>query len=631
MKLKISAQIQIVTIGLLMAAVLVLSLVFDRAAEHQRLQQERESAQNLFRALDSLLLGQQQLVLSLAGMVAEDSQTQQAFAAGDRAALAARWEPVFKRLQQEQGMEQFQFHTAPATSFLRVHQPAKFGDDLSSFRQTVVDANRKQQSVFGLESGVAGLGIRGVVPVRHQGSMIGTVEFGLGLTPDLLKRFEAEHARGVVVYVPTERELLTAASPSGNPETLDAARVRAVQQGKNFEQVGKTYQAAHLIRDFSGEPVAVAALDLPRDDFFAAQSQLRSVLVILAGLVLVVAGGLAMWLSRGLSRPIVDAANRLHDIAHGEGDLTRRLQVRGASELQDLASSFNLFVEHIAGIIGTIRGAQEHLRQMATDLAQSMRQELVRLESQESEVEQVAAAMNEMSATSQEIARNVTVGLHSAEQGMGSVQRGTAVVITVVNDIRTQADLMEAAVNDMQALDRASEQIDQVLRVIDEIAGQTNLLALNAAIEAARAGEAGRGFAVVADEVRSLAQRTANSTKQIQGLITELHGRSSDGVRAIQDRRDQARELALQAGGTHQSLEEIRAAMSEITGITAQIAAAAEEQSQAAEAINQNLAGISRDVQGTNSSAEALFSLSEEMKRQCDKVEALLSRFRISI
>lgn len=247
---------------------------------------------------------------------------------------------------------------------------------------------------------------------------------------------------------------------------------------------------------------------------------------------------------------------------------------------------------------------------------------------QQSETEQVATAMNEMAATANEVANSAASAAEAARRATDEAANGKAVMTRIIDTVEGLAEEIGQSAGVIHQLEKDAAQVGVVLEVIRGIAEQTNLLALNAAIEAARAGEQGRGFAVVADEVRTLASRTQQSTAEIQGIIEQLQIRATDAVRVMEASRGQARvsvEEVVQAGD---ALDAITRSVGAINDLNAQIAAAAEEQSAVAEEINRNIVTISQVADQTSQGAQQTASASEQLARLAEQLQSMAGEFR---
>ncbi|MFK3766947.1 MULTISPECIES: methyl-accepting chemotaxis protein [Pseudomonas] len=251
------------------------------------------------------------------------------------------------------------------------------------------------------------------------------------------------------------------------------------------------------------------------------------------------------------------------------------------------------------------------------------------MQQQQREIEQVATAANEMSATAQDVAHNAAQAAQAARGADQASREGLQLIASTRQAIDNLAVGMDAAMDEARALEQRSEQIGSVLEVIRAIAEQTNLLALNAAIEAARAGEAGRGFAVVADEVRSLAQRTQVSVEEIRQVIEGLQQGTQDVVGAMHDGQKQAQASALQMEQALPTLQRIGEAVAVISDMNLQIASAAEEQSAVAEEVNRNVAGIRDVTESLSGQADESARISQALNRLANQQQALMEQFRV--
>jgi methyl-accepting chemotaxis protein len=248
---------------------------------------------------------------------------------------------------------------------------------------------------------------------------------------------------------------------------------------------------------------------------------------------------------------------------------------------------------------------------------------------QQSETSQVVTAMNQMTATVQEVARHATEAAAAANNADQASIEGKQVVINTMKAIEDLSSEVHSAASVIGQLEKDSENIGAVLDVIKGIAEQTNLLALNAAIEAARAGEQGRGFAVVADEVRTLASRTQQSTQEIQEMIEKLQAGAQSAVKVMDDSRSRAEDSVSQAAQAGTSLEAITRAVSQITDMNTQIATAAEQQSSVAEEINRNVVNISDIVDRTAEGAQQTSTASEELANLAGQLQQLVNQFKV--
>ena len=621
----------LVVLAITLGSLLPIMMIELNRLEHQATQSRLNSA---YTSVVSALEAEGRQAQALSAAVANIPDVQQAMAAGDRDRLAEMMVPVFAVMKGEYHVRQFQFHTPPATSFLRVHKPEKFGDDLSSFRETVVVTNRERRPVFGLERGVAGLGIRGMVPVFNQGQHLGSVEFGMSFGQPFFDEFvEANPDLDIALHVARDNGFETFASTLGST-LLSADEMRTAMSGRSERRdamVGETPVAVYgrAVYDFSGNPIGVLEIALDISDDVALMNDARMEVIGVGIVALVIALVIAGLITRSIVRPVCLASTRMRDIAEGEGDLTQRLDVSGNDEVAQLGVNFNKFVDRVHELVGQVAGATAQLAAAAEELSATSDETSQNVTRQQQETDQVATAMNEMTATAQEVARNAAQAADAASEADDETRTGQNVVSQTINAIRELVGEVENATDVIHRLETDSEEIGKVLDVIRGIAEQTNLLALNAAIEAARAGEQGRGFAVVADEVRTLAQRTQESTQEIQEMIERLQTNAGNAVSVMGEGQKRAHNTAERAGEADGSLKAITGAVGRINEMNAQIASAAEEQTAVAEEINRNIVNISQAVNDTTQGAQHTAQASDELARLAADLQNRVGQFKI--
>lgn len=339
--------------------------------------------------------------------------------------------------------------------------------------------------------------------------------------------------------------------------------------------------------------------------------------------------GLAWAVAFMITCPLTAAVDAMKDVSEGEGDLTLRLNVSGKDEIGQLASSFNGFITKMQDVIREVTASTSQLSAAAEEMSMITSETRTGVQRQQSETALVATAINEMSSTVHEVAGNADTAASGASQADNQAEQGKQVVSSTVSSIKTLASEVETASEVIGQLEKDSESIGSVLEVIRGIAEQTNLLALNAAIEAARAGEQGRGFAVVADEVRSLASRTQESTQEIQEMIERLQRGSRDAVTAMEAGQEQAHQTVEQASKAEISLSEISSAVAQINEMNAHIAEASRQQGEVVEEINKNIVNITQVADSSAEGADQLSTASQEMANLAVNLETQVSHFKI--
>jgi len=310
------------------------------------------------------------------------------------------------------------------------------------------------------------------------------------------------------------------------------------------------------------------------------------------------------------------------------GDLSSAIQVKGNNETAEILQAIKMLQARLATVMGRIQEASNTLASAITQLIQSSNATHRLMEQQHQETDMVATAMNEMSATVAEVANNTTAAADAAHQASHKAREGRMVVRHSVDGIRELATGVGEAAQTIHQLETESANIGKILDVIRGIAGQTNLLALNAAIEAARAGEQGRGFAVVADEVRALAQRTQESTQEIQDMIARLQQGARSAVAMMQRGQEQAEQSVQAANETDQSLDSITQAVERINNMSDQIATAAEEQSAVVEEMNRNIERIRHLSMQTLESTDGVVSATSHLENLAGRLMELVSQYK---
>ena len=338
---------------------------------------------------------------------------------------------------------------------------------------------------------------------------------------------------------------------------------------------------------------------------------------------------LAAWQVKRLFSPLLQLRMQLDNIASGDGDLTRRLPVTADDELGQLARAFNRFVDKIHGLIGNVAGMTYRLNNLVTDVTDQAQRSERAMDLQRQETDQVATAINEMCTAALQVAQNAQEAAQAANQAQDEGAAAEEIVNASVDSVNGLVANLNTSGVTLTQLQTEVDAIAGVLAVIRSIAEQTNLLALNAAIEAARAGEAGRGFAVVADEVRALASRTQESTKEIHGMIGRLEAGTVDTVSAMKQSSEAGSKTRDQAVRAMTSLEAIATLISTINSMNAQIASAAAQQTAVSEEINRSVQQIAVSIETVAQDTQRGANTARELSSLSSDLDSAIRQFKI--
>ena len=595
-------------------------------------QAEKRELTQLYKAVLSEIEAEGRLAKSLAYSIANFYPVQEAFHNKERDKLITLNKPFFAIAKDQYGVKQFQFHTPPAISFLRLHKVEKFGDDLSGFRNTVVDVNNTKKPVSGIEAGKAGLGIRGVVPVAYNGKHMGSVEFGMALDNNFVERIKNKYGIDINIYAKQNDKLnlIASSSPLKFLSTSDLNKALVTPTTSKTKNGSNQYALyGDKVTDYAGVAIGVIELVMDRSEYLAQINDAKRDKLIISVFVFVLGLSFAYWISTTISKPLNSAVNAMAEIADGDGDLTKRLEVVGDNEFARLAKAFNDFAEKVRKAISKVSKSSDALNRSVHEVNQMMDKINTDTANQRDEITSVATAITEMTSTIHEVSNSGNSAAKSADKAEKESTHSIELLTDTVSAIEKLVDKIANATNVISQVNTESNNIGAVLDVIRGIAEQTNLLALNAAIEAARAGEQGRGFAVVADEVRTLASRTQASTEEINSMISSLQTRVKEAVSVIDDSRKQAESGVALTKSTESSIQTVKGSVTDIRDMNYQIATAVEEQSYVSDEINKNTTKIDELANSSLENVELALEVTMQVRNMSKELDLIVKAFKI--
>lgn len=567
---------------------------------------------------------------ALARFVAATPEIQGRFAARDRDWLRHTLTPAYEALAQD-GIAQVQFHLPPAQSFLRLHDPERFGDDLAGGRQLVVDANARQRSERGLERGATGLSARGVVPVFHQGSHVGSVEFGIALGHSFFDAFQrGRGADGAFLTAGGDDGFTTLAGrPARGPLLGDAALEAAMGGEPQLQRIVLDGQPTTVqvtpVRDYAGEVIGLLEVAKDRSRHLEVLADARThawlvgVLAALLGLLI------AQLTARALGRRIGAVAHGIDQVA--AGDLSHVIPSSGRDELAALARAADTMRRSLSALVAEVERNATHVYDASKDISAAVDKQAAHSSDMSSSMSEITSTMEELSASSSQIAEYSESVVAVAQRTLDDSRGGSEAMQRLVERMRVIKRDNETALAEIVELGDRSKEISRVMDIINSVADQTRLIAFNAALEASSAGDAGKRFGVIAAEIRRLADSVTESTGeiedkvgQIQAAISRLVVSSEKGSKGIDEGMEESSQTA-------QRLQTMVDGAGETTNAAQQINLSSQQQKTASGQVVEVLRDMVTTTAETADSVRHISGIAQEMTGLSGALKERVDRF----
>lgn len=628
------------------SAILIFNYLDKRQSAYEAIENELE--QNYHHLLDVIDQSTHR-AFSLAELVANLPEVQQAFGDGDREKLKHITLPLYEQIKQQVNLDQFQFHIPPATSFLRLHQPEKFGDDLSGIRPTVLQVNRTHQPARGLEIGRFGLGIRGVVPVSRNGTHIGSVEFGAALNDLFLDELKNRYGFDAAVIIGQNDQFQTQAKSKEfalNPALVPT--IKKAMDGNHAEVFRSSASGAQYLTfvgplfDYSGKIKGVIVVPKDISAIISQINRMTMAFLLSGASTIVLSVLLCYWFINHFVLKRIKAITQVFGQAAG-GNLTCRVEDLSNDEMGALSKDVNRFLGKVHAIISevtqnanVVKTSSESLSAISQKMLSKSNVVASRAAVLDNAAQQMSSGMHSAAAAVEQTSVNVDAVSHSAQELAGTIRdiaRNTSRTRQISESAVTQSQKVSEMVT---ALDHSAQDIGNVTETITDISEQTNLLALNATIEAARAGEAGRGFAVVANEIKELARQTSEATQNIRTKIEGIRESTSQAVKELGRITGIIHEVNDNVTGIASAVEQQSTTTAEISSNVSQASLGVRELSEniqnnssSALLISKDIAGLSQITTEMDSESQRVASNSENLAVLSNQSKAVVDDFAL--
>jgi len=569
---------------------------------------------------------------AMSALVAGIPLVRERFDSADRKVLSELFLPGFKILQDNYGVEQFQFLLPPAISFYRVHKPEKFGDDLTRMRHTVVSTNSTRKPTRGLEYGVAGLGVRGMVPISNVGRHVGVVEFGMSFGQPFFDTFKANNGVDAAMHLFDGKVFKTLGSTISKEALLSNDLLNKAMAGEpQLEHITlkgtRLAVYASAVKDYSGKPIGVVEIAMNSSSYQAALNDARRNGMLLGVLALAVGVVIAIVAARqlvGQVNAILVAINRV-----AQGDLSSSIVVDGDDELCQLAMATNSMRDKLHLMASDVRFHADAVNRAVLEITAAVESQAATSTEMSASVAEITSTMEEFSASSTQIADYSRSVVDIANQTLDGSRKGSEAMQSVLgkmDDIRIDN---QRSLQEIVDLGAKSKQISKVMEIINDVADQTKLIAFNAALEASSAGEAGKRFSVVAAEIRRLADSVTDSTNEIEAKINEIQDSIS---RLVISSEKGAGGISAGTGAsatTAERLNEIVYAASQTSSSAQQISLSTQQQKTASSQVLVALREIVTASSQTAQSITRISHVSKEMSGLSSELSKVVDQFKL--
>lgn len=555
--------------------------------------------------------------------ITSNPEIQKAFAERDRVKLQELTMGTWEQVKGE-GVEQFQFHIAPAIAFFRLHSPQKYGDDLSTFRATIVEANKSKKIVAGLEEGKGGVGFRIVAPMYYNGQYAdGSVEYGMSITKDLLNKWKESTGGDVFFYLDIKDSVswnkvndksFLIGTAEQDTLTVDSNKINAIINRDNFGVVNNGNNAAIIIpvKDYRGNTIAYVKCNYNRSSIISQYNRISYIMMIICLLTLIVILVATYIILSKVLNPINALEKNLAVVANG--DLTMDISMQ-SKELGALAAPINKMVSNLKEIIAEISDSSTNLVSYCQELSANAEETSAIATETNVKTTNTTTTVEKTVNNTLAIKEAILDASKEAEKGQSTIE----LVSGTMNDISTATNNITNVIKELNA---NLAKIGSFVESITAIAEQTNLLALNAAIEAARAGENGKGFSVVAEEVRKLAEESGNTAKQIKYLVGSIQNQSDHAVQEMVENIAKVEQGVAIVNNAGQSFDNI---ISKVLALTYRI----EQITEGVKEIYETISDVSQSTEESTAAMEEVASSVQLLTQLSEKLNRITDRFRV--